>query len=72
MWDRRIDNKKKLKLNVVLTIFGYFIKEKTFKDSTEKYLENLSGKELHDIQNNNRNEKNQNEVNMGYIWEWNK
>jgi len=62
MWKRRIDNKKKLKLNAVPTIFGYFIKEKTFKDSTEKYFENLSEKELH---NNNRNEKEQDEVNMG-------
>jgi len=64
MWERRIDDKKKLKLNAVPTIFGYFIKEKTFKNSTKKYLENLSEKKFHDIQNNNR-EKDQDEVNMG-------
>jgi len=55
-----------IKLNAIPTIFGYFIKEKTFKDSTEKYLENLSEKELHDIQNNNRDEKDQDKVNKKY------
>jgi len=58
------DDKKKLKLNAVPTIFGYFIKEKTFENSTKKYLENLSEKELHNIQNNNQDEKDQEEVNM--------
>lgn len=66
MWERRIDNKKKLKPNAVPTIFGCFIKEKVFREPTEKYFGNLFEKEhklVHDIQEDE--DKNQDKVSTG-------
>ncbi|XP_011348002.1 uncharacterized protein LOC105285470 isoform X2 [Ooceraea biroi] len=36
MWEQRRDKKPKLKLNAVPTIFGYWLKEKTFKRTEDK------------------------------------
>ncbi|EZA48536.1 THAP domain-containing protein [Ooceraea biroi] len=38
MWEQRRDKKPKLKLNAVPTIFGYWLKEKTFKRTEDKVI----------------------------------
>ncbi|XP_011879478.1 PREDICTED: THAP domain-containing protein 5-like [Vollenhovia emeryi] len=57
MWERRMDNKRKLKPYAVPTIFGFFIKEKVkFPEATEKG--NLPESDLvYDVQNQDESEK---------------